>query len=763
MQPLTPLLPVVLALAAGLLGPFANGSQAQQPKISDQAKPAPDVRAARYGPHERNVLDVWKAHSDRPTPLVVFIHGGGFRGGSKENLSADLLRRCLQAGISVAAINYRLTDTVPFPAPMLDGARAVQFLRSKAREWNLDPTRIAATGGSAGAGISLWVAFHDDLADPRSDDPVARQSSRLACVAVVGAQTTYDPREIRKLIGGRAHEHPALLPFYGLKADEIDSPRAHKLYEQASPMTYLTADDPPVFLYYSEAKGPLPADARPGQGIHHPNFGVGLKQKMDALKIECVLRHADDYRGKGPRNAELDREMVAFFTKYFAARPTAQSRAGTWKAGGARVCITPDRPMWMSGYAARTRPAEGKLQDLWAKALALEDERGHRAVLVTLDLVGIDRALSLAVREELRRKHHLALSHIVLATSHTHCGPVVRGNLSVMYNLDADQQRLVEEYGQALQAKLVAVAGEALGKLTPVRLARGKAQATFAANRRNNKEADAVKLREAGLLKGPVDHEVAVLTAHTADGKLFAVAAGYACHATTLDFYQWSGDYPGFAQAELENAHPGTLALFWAGCGADINPMPRRSVALAEQHGHELAQSVETALRAPLTPIEGDLGTAYTEIELPFADLPTREQLVQDSTGSNRYAASRAKFLLKEIERNGSLRGTYPYPVQVWQMGSDLTFVVLGGEVVVDYALRLKKEVGEGKTWIAGYANDVMAYIPCERVLKEGGYEGGGAMVYYGLPTVWRPGVEERIVSAVHEQVRKARSAAARP
>jgi acetyl esterase/lipase len=286
-----------------------------QPAAKD--KPKPDVANAKYGPHERNVLDLWQAKSAKATPLVVFIHGGGFRGGSKENLNADLLDRCLKAGISVAAINYRLTDTAPYPATFLDSARAIQYLRSQAKEWNLDPACVAATGGSAGAGTSLWIGFHDDMADPKSNDPVARQSTRLTCMAVQGAQTTYDPRAIQKLIGGRAHEHPALMPFYGLKPDELDTPKAHKLYEEASAMTYVSKDDPPVFLFYSEPKGPLPADAKPGQGIHHPNFGIALKEKLDPLKIECILRHRDDYKGKDDPQGELHREMVEFFLKHF--------------------------------------------------------------------------------------------------------------------------------------------------------------------------------------------------------------------------------------------------------------------------------------------------------------------------------------------------------------------------------------------------------------------------------------------------------------
>src|SRR5262245_12751610 len=284
----------VLVLAALYLVPIVPS-----PTLAQQEKPKPDVADAKYGPHERNVIDLWKAKSDNPTPLVVFIHGGGFRGGDKANLAPALLGGCLKAGISVAAINHRLSQHAPFPAPMLDSARAVQFLRSKAADWNLDPKRVAATGGSAGAGSSLWIGFHDDLADPKSDDPVARQSTRLTCMAVQGAQCSYDPRWIKEHIGGRAHEHPALAPLYGLKEDERDTPRAHKLYEEASPINYLTADDPPVFLFYNEPKGPLPADARPGQGIHHPKFGEALKEKMDPLKIECILRHQDDYKAKG--------------------------------------------------------------------------------------------------------------------------------------------------------------------------------------------------------------------------------------------------------------------------------------------------------------------------------------------------------------------------------------------------------------------------------------------------------------------------------
>jgi acetyl esterase/lipase len=199
----------------------------------------------------------------------------------------------------------------------MDCARAIQFLRHKAKDWNLDPRRVAASGSSAGAGTSLWLAFHEDLADPKSNDPILRQSTRLTCTAVFGAQSTYDPRVIKEWIGGRAHEHAALPGFYGLKTDELDSEKAHKLYEAAAPITHLTKDDSPVFAFYSEPKGPLPADARPGQGIHHLNFGLKLKERMDALKIECVVRHADDYKASG---GNANRETIEFLVKHLAPR-----------------------------------------------------------------------------------------------------------------------------------------------------------------------------------------------------------------------------------------------------------------------------------------------------------------------------------------------------------------------------------------------------------------------------------------------------------
>jgi hypothetical protein len=406
----------------------------------------------------------------------------------------------------------------------------------------------------------------------------------------------------------------------------------------------------------------------------------------------------------------------------------------------------------MSGYGARTKPAEGTNLDLWAKTLVLEDPRGQRAVLVTLDLVGIARDLALTICDTLSEKYGLERSQVMLAVSHTHCGPVVGRNLASMYFLEPKQLQYVDDYAARLRETIGQLVGQAIEGLAPCSVSWASGQATFAVNRRNNKEADVPRLRDEGRLVGPVDHDVPVLAVRDPQGRLAAVVFGYACHATVLDFYQWSGDYPGFAQKRLEESHAGVTALFWAGCGADQNPLPRRKVELAEEYGLQLAQAVDRVLAGAMAPIEGGLHTTYREIDLPFATLPTRDDLDRQAKSSNRFEAQRGRLLLERIDAGKPLSPTYPYPVQCWRLGRDLRWLALGGEVVVDYAVRLKGEVGRERTWVAGYSNDVMAYIPSRRVLAEGGYEGGGAMLYYGLPTVWSPEVEELIVREARSQ-----------
>ncbi len=444
----------------------------------------------------------------------------------------------------------------------------------------------------------------------------------------------------------------------------------------------------------------------------------------------------------------MNKFLLALMLLLVCLSPAA---ADTWKAGVAKVNITPTEPMWMAGYASRTKPAEDKLTALWAKALVLEAADNKQAVLVTLDLIGIDRELALSIRQQIATRHKLQLSQIALATSHTHSGPVVARNLRPMHwlLLNEEQQQQVSDYATLLEKAVVEVVDQAFTKLTPAYVSYGNGQATFATNRRNNKEAEFAELKAAGKIVGPFDHDVPVLAVKDETGKLLSVVFGYACHATVLDGYAWCGDYPGYAQIALEKAHPDAVAMFWAGCGGDQNPFPRRKVELAENYGQQLAQAVNKVLESPLTDLKPKLSASYVEIDLPLAKLPTPEELATQAESKDRYLASRAKYWLAEVDAGRGMATTYPYPIARWELGGEIEWLFLGGEVVVDFALRLKSESREAKTWVAGYSNDVMAYSPSRRVLTEGGYEGGGAMVYYGLPTVWAETVEEDIVKGV--------------
>ncbi len=424
----------------------------------------------------------------------------------------------------------------------------------------------------------------------------------------------------------------------------------------------------------------------------------------------------------------------------------AAAEQPTWQAGVAREAITPREPMWMSGYGSRDHAAEGTLHDLWAKALVLSDDRGGTVVLITLDLVGIDRGTAANICQRLATNHGLAREQIAICCSHTHTGPVVGQNLRAMLPLDPRQMHQMNDYTTRLIEQVVEVVGRAWNTRQPAQVAWGQGQATFAVNRRQNPEAEVEARRAQGTLVGPVDHDVPVMAVRRADGQLLAIVAGYACHATVLSFYQWSGDYPGFMQLALEQSHPGAVAMFWAGCGADQNPLPRRTPELAEHYGRQLAAAVEAVLAAPMAPARGPLAAHYAEVALDFASVPDRAYWEAEAASGDRFVAHRAQLFLAELAAGRALPSSYPYPVQCWRLDPDLDWVLLGGEVVVDFSLRLKRARQPQRLWVAGYANDVMAYIPSRRVLAEGGYEGATAMIYYGLPGAWADSVEERIV-----------------
>ena len=397
----------------------------------------------------------------------------------------------------------------------------------------------------------------------------------------------------------------------------------------------------------------------------------------------------------------------------------------------------------MAGYAARATAATGTAMPLHAKVLALEHDR-QRFVLVTVDLLGVTAAMRERIGVTLSRTHHLEAEAWMLAASHTHCGPVVDDQLSVAYDLDAGQRSAIAAFTNRLEATIAGLVGDALERLEPVGLAYGEGRATFGANRRAQ-----------FLPPGPVDPAVPVLRVARADGRPLAIVFGYACHNTTLQaaMTEFHGDYAGVAQRELELRYPGSQAMFLAGCGADVNPSPRGTLALVEQHGAALADAVGVAL-GRVRSIEGSSAAGFELADVPFATVPDRAGWLARQQSEDIYVRRHATLMLDRLDRDGTLERSHAEPIQVWRLGG-LALIALGGEVVTDYALRLKREHASAGLWVAAYCNDVSCYVPSGRVLQEGGYEGGGAMIYYGRPGPFDTSVEQRIVTTAGRLMRR--------
>ncbi len=423
-----------------------------------------------------------------------------------------------------------------------------------------------------------------------------------------------------------------------------------------------------------------------------------------------------------------------------------QGTAAGWKAGVARTIITPKQSLWQAGYAARTHASEGTLHDLWAKAVALEDENGKRAVLVTSDLLGIPKAVSDRIRTDLQKSLNLSKAQIILNSSHTHSGPVLSNALVDIYPLDASEQTKIDTYTRQLEAQLVQLVEEAFKKLESATLSAANGVTRFQVNRRNNKEG---ALLDQSELQGPNDYAVPVLKITDASGTIKALVFGYACHNTVLDQYQFSGDYAGFAQLEIEKAYPEATALYFQGAGADQNPMPRRTVPLAKQFGRELAAAVQRVLDEPMRPLAPQLSVAYSEIDLALSPPPTQAELNKIISQNEPYQQRWARRMLAQQQAGKPFPTSYPYPVQVWRLGNQALFS-FGGELVVAYALEVKKRFGH-EAFVLGYSNDVMAYIPSETILKEGGYEGASSQMVYGHPAPWAPGLQQQILNEVEK------------
>jgi neutral ceramidase len=444
--------------------------------------------------------------------------------------------------------------------------------------------------------------------------------------------------------------------------------------------------------------------------------------------------------------------IIIHLSRFAAAETSAWTQpASQWKIGVAKVNITPQHSMWMAGYAFRDRPAEGKLTDLWAKALAFEDQQGKKAVIVTADLIRIPKFLSDAVRDQVQASLGLTRSQIILNSSHTHSGPEL-DVAHYKYRISPTEQKKIETYAVTLTKQFVRLVEDAFKSLQPASLYTGSGVARFAVNRRNNTEALISGINE---LRGPSDPSVPVMKAVAADGKILALLFGYACHATVLGTYEWSADYPGFAQTELEKSFPGAVALFFQGAGGDQNPLPRRSAPLAKQYGIELAAAVERVVNETMTNLSPELITTYSEVNLGFAKpTPTREELtkiINDSGPGSAWLTNKARVLRGRLDAGEILPNTYPYPIQVWKLGEQ-PLITLGGEIVVEYAIELKRIFGR-KAFVMGYSNDVMEYIPSTKIIEEGGYEGSRSPIF---TTPWQSDIELKILNSMIDLAEKA-------
>jgi len=436
-----------------------------------------------------------------------------------------------------------------------------------------------------------------------------------------------------------------------------------------------------------------------------------------------------------------------------AAEPAA---TGVVAVGVATIDITPDVPVRMYGYASRTTESEGVVQRLWAKALALGGDEGEGpAVLLMVENGAVPSSLVEDLASCLETTSGVQRERFMLCNTHIHSGPRP-GPFPVPDDLESlsPEEQHTARYMTQLRERLERVVRDALGARQPARLAWSCGKAGFAGNRRTLEDGRWVRFGQ--YADGPVDHTLSVLRVSDLQGKPVAVVLNYACHCTVMrpDFKKIHGDWAGCAQEFIEADHPGVTALVCIGCGADADPYPHGTVELAEQHGREIAREVARLLEGPWTPIDPSLTARVTRIALPL-ETPTREVLekrieaakVKGASADARYLGSAAQDIIAKLDAGEQLPESREYMLAAWIFGDDLAMIFLAGEVVVDYALRLKRELDATRLWINAYSNEVAGYIPSRRILAEGGYEANRR------PTRYLPAVEDQLVEAVRSLV----------
>jgi hypothetical protein len=422
------------------------------------------------------------------------------------------------------------------------------------------------------------------------------------------------------------------------------------------------------------------------------------------------------------------------------------------------VDITPEEPIWLSGWSNRKTPSIGVSQRIFVKVLALQDEDRQISILLSSDLMAYSVEFVAEMVEFAQSRLGIDRSCVALCASHNHSAPVTTNVLPLYYDLSDEQWGVIHRYTSWVSGRFKEAMQRAIDDLAPARLSFGQNVAGFATNRRRSRPPNGQSLPQV------IDQDVPVLSVHRPSGELRGVVFGYACHTTTVNDGTINGDYAGFAQAELESIHPGAVAMFVAGCGGDAGPNPRWQKGLAELYGHILARAVEDVLTGsiaiPAEPVDFPLSADAGIATLHFEPAPDRAALQAMLPGCTDMKLREVQHQIDLLDAGKPLASEYPYPVQVWRFASGHTLVILSSEVVMDYSLRFKQMYGPDKTWVMAYANEHIAYIPSRRILSEGGYEGATGMMECGFPGPFTSDVEETIVNTVDGLYRRSGDAA---
>ncbi len=428
------------------------------------------------------------------------------------------------------------------------------------------------------------------------------------------------------------------------------------------------------------------------------------------------------------------------------------------EVGVAKIDITPYGKIRLSGYlrtGKRIKESEGVEQQLWAKAIAFGSDAQGPSVLITVDLSAIQANMVAEVGDYIATKIKFNPQHLSICASHTHSGPDMGNSHSMYFNptLPADQLARIAVYLDSLKLKLKIVAMEALNNRKPSLVSWGQGEVGFAMNRRVIK--NGIWVGHGKVPDGPVDHHLPMMKIAGEDGTIKAIFVGYACHGTTLldDINKTHGDWIGDAQVAIEANHPGAIALVAQGCAGDADPDQRGTLAISKQHGQTIAKEVERLLGTPLVGLTAPPKVVVKKIQLPYDRVPDVKEFTEMSVDTTTAKGHNAEVFLERMVRGIPIDTALTYPMECWTFGNELTMLFLGGEVLADYSVRIRKEIPSGKLWINAYTNDVKAYIPSARSIKEGGYEVEGNMYYYDHPFRFSTRIEEIIMKAVHDIV----------